>query len=131
MSVAIAILLVLWVSTAFFFIIRDEKAKENRESHEWWLSDLREVLHSIENDFSRNCLKITDKAFSQNNFPYSLYLTSITELKDEYINEVYNKVIATKRIRVKTIPEHLLNEYKRNISEIADIYRNIAFINYK
>ena len=54
-----ALLLVLWVGTSLFFIIREIKGKENRESHEMWLSELRECLHSIENEFTRHSQKIT------------------------------------------------------------------------
>lgn len=120
-----AILLALWVGTALFFIMREIKTNNDRESHEWWLSDLRECLHSIENEFSRRCFEIVKNSQQK----YSSYLSQISELQDEYKNEVYNKVLATKRITVKTIPQRLLSEYERNISEIANIYRNVLTIN--
>ena len=114
-----AILLALWVGTAFFFIIREERAKDDRERHEWWLSDLRDCLHSIEKEFSRSCLDITQD---------SSYDINISNLKKEYIEEVFNKVTSRKgEYFLKTLPDYILNEYERNISEIADIYLNIYY----
>ena len=114
-----AILLALWVGTALFFIVKEMKAKDDRESHEYWLSELRECLHSIENEFSRRCFEITYD---------SSYCTHIANLKNEYIEEVYNKVISRKgEYFLKTLPGYIASEYERNISEIADIYRNIYY----
>lgn len=114
-----AILLSLWMVTSLFFICRDIKAKSNRESHEYWLSELRECLHSIENEFSRCCLDITQD---------SSYDINISNLKEEYIREVYKKVISRKgEYFLKTLPDYIAKEYERNISEIADIYRNIYY----
>lgn len=114
-----AILLALWVGTALFFIVREINAKGDRESHEYWLSELRECLHSIENEFSRRCLDITHD---------SSYAINISNLKEEYIKEVYKKVISRKgEYFLKTLPDYILTEYERNISEIADIYLNIYY----
>ena len=117
-----AILLILWIGTSLFFICKDIKEKSDRESHEYWLSELRECLHSIENEFSRRCLDITKKT----NQTYSSFLEEISELKEEYINDVCNKVTVKKGIYfLKSLPDFTIKEYERNISEIADIYRNI------
>ena len=117
-----AILLTLWIGTSLFFICKDIKEKSDRESHEYWLSELRECLHSIENEFSCRCLDITKKT----NQTYSSFLEEISELKEEYINDVCNKLTAKKGIYfLKTLPDFTIKEYERNISEIADIYRNI------
>lgn len=114
-----AILLALWIGTALFFIIWEKKARDDRESHELWLSELRECLHSIENEFSRRCLDITQ------DISYSI---NISNLKKEYIEEVYKKVISRKGEHfLKTLPEYIVKEYERNISDIADIYRNIYY----
>ena len=97
-----AILLALWVGTSLFFIMREIRQKENRESHEWWLSELRECLHSIENDFSRCCLDITQD---------SSYDINISKLKEEYIREVYKKVISRKgEYFLKTLPDYIAKE---------------------
>lgn len=114
-----AILLALWGGTSLFFIIREIRQKENRENHEWWLSELRECLRSIENEFSRRCLDITQD---------SSYGINISNLEKEYIEEVYKKVIARKgEYFLKTLPDYIVKEYERNISDIADIYRNIYY----
>jgi pantothenate kinase len=123
-----AILLALWLGTSIFFICREIKTKASRRSHEYWLSELRECLHGIQNEFSRRCYEITENAFSLHN--YSSYDTQISELKEEYINEVHNKIIARKgKYFLTTLPDHILEEYERNIAEIADIYHNILTIN--
>lgn len=114
-----AILLALWIGTALFFTIWEKKARDDRENHEYWLSELRECLHSIENEFSRRCLDITQD---------SSYAINISNLKEEYIKEMYKKVIAIKgEYFLKTLPDYILTEYERNISEIADIYLNIYY----
>ena len=121
-----AILLTLWVCTSLFFICREIKANSNRESHESWISELRDCLHSIENEFSRRCFEITKKP----NQKCSVYLSQISELKDEYLNTVHDKVTAKRgSYFLKSFPEHIIKEYERNISEIADIYRNVITMN--
>lgn len=122
---------VLWISTALFFIIRKIMAKEDRESHEWWLSDLRECIHSIERHFSRDCERIITDAFSGRNIKGEIiigeYRKEITELKKEYINNLYEKIVVRKsKHSIKTVPEHLANEYERNISDIADTYSHFG-----
>ena len=123
-----AILLTLWVSTSLFFICREIKNKNDRESHEWWLSDLRGCIHSIERHFSRACEKIITDAFSGRNVVGGIviddYRKAITELQNEYSNNLYKKIVALMgKYRIKSVPEPLENEYKRNLSDIADTYR--------
>ena len=122
-----AILSALWVGTALFFICRETKAKNNQESHEWWLSDLRECIHSIERHFSRECEKIITDAFSGRNVIGEIvideYQKAITALKNEYANNLFGKIVDQKgKYGIRSIPEYLENEYKRNISDIADTY---------
>ena len=117
----------LWVCTTLFFTIREIRAKEDRESHGWWISNLRECIHSIERHFSRDCEKIITDAFSGRNIKGEIiideYRKEITELKEEYINNLYEKIVVQKgKYSIKKVPEHLANEYKRNISDIADTY---------
>lgn len=123
-----AILLALWVGTALFFTVRETKAKKDRESHEWWISDLRDCIHSVEGHFCRQCEKIITDAFSGRNVKGEIiideYQEAITELKDEYSSNLYEKVVDLKgKHEIKSIPEYLENEYKRNIFNIADTYR--------
>ena len=120
-----AILLVLWIGTVLFFIIREIKAKENKESHEWWISDLRDCLHRITSEFSRECYKIAEKALSQRN--YSSYWSQISELKKEYVDNLYVKAAEKMgKYRLTTdIPEYIIREYERDISQIVDIHYNL------
>lgn len=119
------IALVLWVGTTLFFVCREIKQKDERDSEGYWLSDLRECLHSIEREFSRCCLSITSEALLQKDFSSGSQI-KIRELKKKYSNEVYEMVIKRKgQYFLKTIPDHVEREYERNLSEIADIYCDI------
>lgn len=114
-----AILSALWIGTTLFFVFREIKAKEERKSHNYWLSELRECLHSIQNEFSRRCSEIV-----KDNLPDTI----ISKLQEEYINEVYKKVVSRKgEYFAKSLPDYIVKDYERNISEIADIYHNIYY----
>lgn len=118
-----AILLAFWIGTTLFFICREIKAKDNRESHEWWISDLRDCLHSIENEFSRRCCMVAEQ------YNYSSYSTQITALKNEYINELQNKAVGRMgKYHLTNLPDYIVKEYERNISRIADIYYSLGNI---
>ena len=120
-----AIMLALWVGTTLFFVCREIKQKNDRESHEWWLSDLRDCLHSIEGEFRWRCQEIAEANQSQRD--YDTYKAQIKELKKEYINELYNKVIEKKgKYFVKTLPDYIVKEYEANISKITDIYLDLG-----
>lgn len=114
-----AILLALWVGTALFFIVREIKAKNDRERHEWWLSDLKDSIHSVENEFRRQCQQLIE-----NNFLHRNYQNSIDELKKQYVSGLYSKLAEKKRASFNTIPDYIIREYERNISEIADTFRD-------
>lgn len=117
-----AILLVLWVGTSLFFICREIKAKSDRESHEMWISEIKECLRSIEREFSRSCQDIANNTHQQ----YSSFLTQISELEKQYKNEVYKNITSKKgEYFAAHIPDYIIKNYERNISFIADIYRNI------
>ena len=119
------ILLTLWICTALFFVCREIKAKGDRERREWWTSELSECLHSIENEFSRRCYELTEKAFSRHNYPS--YREQVNELKKEYLNDLYGKVVERKgKYFLTTFPDYMAKEYERNISELADIYLNLS-----
>lgn len=120
-----AIMLALWVGTTLFFICREIKQKRDRESHEWWLSDLRDCLHSIEGEFRWHCQEIAEVNQSQRD--YDTYKAQINELKKEYLNELYNKITERKgKYFVKTLPDYIVKEYEVNISKIADIYLDLG-----
>ena len=120
-----AITLALWVGTTLFFICREIKKNDDRKSHEWWLSDLRDCLHSIEGEFRWSCQEITEADQSQHD--YDLYNAQIIELKKEYLNELYNKVIERKgKSFAKSLPDYIVKEYEANISKITDIYLDLG-----
>ena len=120
-----AILLALWIGTVMFFIFREQKINDDRKSHEGWLSDLKDCLHSIEGEFRGHCQEIAEANQSQRD--YALYRAQISELKKEYLNELYNKVIERKgKYFVKTLPDYVVKEYEADISKIADIYFDLG-----
>lgn len=120
-----AILLALWIGTTLFFICREIKINDDRKTHEQWLSDLRDCLHSIEGEFHRRCQEIAETYRSQRN--YDLYNAQISELKKEYISEIYDKVVARKgECFVKTLPDYIVKEYETNISKITNIYLDLG-----
>jgi hypothetical protein len=126
-----AILLFLWVSSCLFFICREIKQKSDREGHAWWRSDLRETIYRIEREFERKCREIITDSFTHKNIFGDViigeYWKRITELKNEYETNLYEKIIARMgKYSVKSIPEDLEIEYERHISEIADSYRRFG-----
>lgn len=118
-----AILLALWVGTSVFFICREEKAKNDRESHAWWLSDVRASIDTIECEFRRLCKKIAEEEFSKPSFNEYRYSSRIRELEEAYKTDLTNRIIALHRVRVTTVPDHLVREYEINISNIAYTFR--------
>ena len=121
-----SILLLLWVGTTIFLGCKIGSDKKQREDHDWWLSDIKECIHSIQSDFKHNCEKITDDEFAQQKFDEYRYSIRIHELEEKYKNELTEKVIAQKRVTITTIPDHLVREYERNISNIADTFLYFA-----
>lgn len=121
-----AILLTLWLGTALFLGYKIDSDRKNRESHEWWLSEVKDCISSIEGEFRCNCEKITEEEFTRQRFDYYKYIGRISELEKKYKNELTEKVIAKKRVTVTTVPEHLAREYESNISDIAYTFRFFA-----
>ena len=120
-----AITLILSFGTIMFFVCKEIKEKDERDSRASWLSDLRECLHSIEREFSRECLDITKEALLKRDFTYDS-CNRIRAIKNKYLDEVYDMVIKRKgQYFLKTIPDYAEREYERNLSEIADIYCDI------
>ena len=120
-----AIALTLWVGTFLFFGIREYKERNKRETRELWTSELRDCLRRIENEFHRHCKEISEASQSQRD--YDLYKTQISELKKEYLNELYNKVAEKKwNGFAKTLPGYIVEEYENNISKITDIYLDLG-----
>lgn len=118
-----SILLILWVVTTIFLGVKIETDRKSRESHEWWLSEVRECIHSIEYEFHRKCEKIAEEEFSKATFDEYRYSKRIWELEDTYKANLTDRVSALKHVRVTTVPDHLEREYLRNISDISSTFR--------
>jgi hypothetical protein len=118
-----SILLLLWVATTIFLGVKIETDRKNRESHEWWLSEVKECIHSIECEFRHKCEKIAEEEFSKTTLNEYQYSVRIRELEKAYKNNLTDRVIAFKRVRITTVPDHLEQEYLRNISDISSTFR--------
>lgn len=122
MDIGEVILLIVCVGSWLFWGTKEHINSEKREGYECWLSDVRECIHSIECEFRRNCQKIAEEEFSQKKFSEFEYYDRIRKLEKKYKEELIDKIIAQKRVRVTTIPESLVRGYERNISDIADTF---------
>lgn len=119
-----AILLIACFALFMYIGIRDYITRNERESHEWWLSEVKACIHSIEYEFREKCQIIVEEHLSQQQFNKYEYSVKINELEALYKKDLTEKIIAQKRgIRVTTLPDHLVREYNRNISIIADTFR--------
>ena len=140
-----AILLSLCIGTFIFFGCKEMKQRHDRESYEWWLSELKGCINCVEHEFSHRCFEITENTFSQyakrldkltpTAFDFQIntlfdivnnHTDSIDELKEQYIDNLYDKVQEQKKITVKTIPDHLIRDYEINLSKIADTHYHFA-----
>lgn len=143
-------------SLIMYIIIHDYNTRQNKESHERWLSECKDCLHSIENEFRHRCEEITKESFSKYtntiywcnldckrlsgellNLKYRImfniaidYKKEIDEAKQEYLNTLYDKAVERMKgrgfINFTSFPDHLEKVYERNISEIAYTYHNFA-----
>ena len=140
-----AILLVLAFALLMALYFREQKARKDKENYDVWISNCRSYLHSIESEFRCRCIKITEETIEQ--YSKSLYHCShlndsvrdykinalfdithkhnnaINDLKKEYCNELYSKAVERMEMyRITSVPDILLKEYERNISEVADSF---------
>lgn len=118
-----SILLILWFATTMFLGFKIENDRKNRESHAGWLSEVRASIHTIEWEFHRKCEKIAEEEFSKPSFNGNRYNIRIRELEEAYKTDLTDRIIALKRVRVTTVPEHLEREYLSNISDISYTFR--------
>lgn len=123
-----AILLIVAFALFIFMFFRDYKKRQDRESYDWWIAEVREHIHCIECDFRRDCEQIITNAFSGRNVSGEIvidkhYYSDISKLEKEYKGNLYDKIVAKMgKNRIKSVPEHLSREYDRAISEIAYNY---------
>ena len=136
---SLILVLALFMSHTYQYF-KDKK----REDHEWWLSECRDCIKSVESKFQSRCEEITEEAFKHFkemiphvrdyelkqrmlNDKISEYISKISDLKKEYIATLYIKLQEQPyRVHITTVPEHLVQEYERNISKTANTF--IEFI---
>lgn len=145
------ILSIVAFALIMYIIVHDYNSRQNKASHERWISECNDCLHSIESEFRNRCEEITKESFSQyTNTIYwcnldckrlsgelldlkyrimfniaSDYKKEIDEAKQEYLDSLYDKAIERMKWRgynLKAFPDHLEKTYERNISEIAYTY---------
>lgn len=140
---------VIWVSIFGVGIYKDIKARRNKEIREYgrWISDCKDYLHRIENEYRDQCKIITEKYFKQYIYATSngYRVTSVTRLNQivtEYRNEIDNtkkdflsnlpqkaseinsKYWHRDRINFANLPNYIIESYEHNISDIADTFYN-------
>lgn len=124
MDMEVTIISALFFGVLIFMWLKSQKEKEDRANHESWVFNVREAIHGIEYEFRIKCEDALD--FERNfmgKIIINKYRQKIYELKDEYKNSLYEKVVARMwKYRVGTIPEYLEREYERNISDIANTF---------
>lgn len=144
-----AILLILWIGTTIFLVFKIDKDKKERELHQRWIVESRACLRSVECEFRRRCRETTETYFpeySKNlyHLPHMndtvrdfkirsmfdnvhKYRDEIHELKQEYLNEAYTKVAERlERHGINALPEQVVEEYERNIADIADRFTDFG-----
>lgn len=135
-----AILLMLWFGFTLFLIIKEKHDRDTREGREWWISEVRECIHSIELEYQSKCEKITEKYFEKYidviglngyrliseerlNLILSEYRSRINELKDDYLQSVIERIVERKgKYFITSMPAYLEKEYETDISRIADTF---------
>ena len=137
---SLILLIVLFVVVLYY-----EHKKNDRESHEFWRSEVRANLKKLVSLFEYDCKEITEDMFDKynhfiSNMNFSGYVREhmtysilsliqdhneqITELSNTYKEEVDEKMKDQMgKYTFKTVPGDLRREYEADISKIADIYR--------
>jgi hypothetical protein len=118
-----AILGISCFALIMYIVIRDYKTRNDRENHEWWLSEVQLCIHSIECEFLHKCEKIAEEEFSKTTLNEYRYSVRIRELEEAYKVDLTDRIIALHRVRVTAVPDHLEQEYLRNISDISSTFR--------
>lgn len=126
-----------------------ERKEKKRKEYEGWVYDCRQCLVGIANSFRRDCQALADEAFakytktllrkSYRNAPgymvcsfLSDYLGAVDNLKEIYLENVTGKVKeAMPYYTFTSIPDFLIDEYSKLISDTYDAFRDFEHLMWK
>ena len=120
-----------------------ERKEKRRKEHEEWLYFCQKRLHKIAIQFRQDCMEATEQVIAQyttvltwksyrygpNSFIWE-YRDSITRLEEEYkVNyaEKYSNGDNKLRCEVEDLPNYILDEYRAEVSEIANTFRQLGY----
>lgn len=120
-----------------------ERKEKRRKEHEEWLCFCQKRLHKIALQFRQDCMEATEQVIAQytsvltwksyrygpNSFVRE-YRDSITKLEEDYtVNyaEKYSKGDDRMRCEVEDLPNYILDEYRAEVCEIANIFRDLGY----
>ena len=120
-----------------------ERKEKRRKEHEEWLYFCQKRLHKIALQFRQDCMEATEQVIAQyssvltwksyrygsNSFVWD-YRDSITKLEEEYkVNyaEKYSSGDNKLRCEVEDLPNYILDEYRAEVSEIANAFRELGY----
>lgn len=114
-------------------MINKDIKKRERESYAEWVSNSIYSIRVVENRFRTECGEIIINAFSGRNIHGEIvvhkYWEEISELKKEYDNNLEKKLQELRTCSfnyVTSVPQYIEEEYYRDISDIADTFRNFG-----
>ena len=127
-------------------IIRICAKKQGKKDYEEWIDCCRKYLYRIAYNFSNDCQSIAEKAFVQyttiiqndsyrhtpDYMTYSFlsdYMKCINALKEEYTDNVIKKLNeAMGRTTITTVPNFLIEEYSKQISDIHNAFSDFSYL---
>lgn len=130
----------------FMLCFHYERKEKQKKEHDNWIYDCRQCLLRTVSNFCRDCQAIAEEAFTKytnmilnNNYrrmpdymAYSFlsnYQESLDNLKENYLENVTNKVKESMRYYTFTsIPDYLIEEYSKLISDIYYSFRDFGFL---
>ena len=123
-----------------------ERKEKKRKEHESWIYDCRQRLIRITHSYRRDCQTIAEKAFARytniilhNSYRYgpdfmtysflSDYQESIDTLKVDYIDNLAERYSdSNKNLSISDLPDYLIDEYEKSISDIAFAFYDFSYI---
>lgn len=120
-----------------------ERKEKRQKAHEEWLYCCQKRLHKIALKFRNDCMEAAEQVIAQytnvltrksyrygpNSFARE-YRDSITRLEEEYkVNyaEKYSSGDNKLRCEVEDLPNYILDEYRAEVSEIANTFRELGY----
>ena len=120
-----------------------ERKEKRRKEHEEWLYFRKKRLHKLALQFRRDCMEAAEQVIAQyttvltwksyryaSNYFLWDYRNSITRLEEEYkfhYAEKYSSGDNKLRCEVEDLPNYILEEYRAEVSEIANTFLELGY----